>query len=234
MDIGGKELYDRLTAEVPLGSDAEAFVERFDRVLDEVIREASERYTSPPWKDTEKQLAVSASQAWAEIRSVATFAEHEIKLGLTHPELKTAIARQQYEEMTHYNIFQECFAKMGVPDILEQIPPEQNIMDFFQMCDNISPDPVEAVFACQFCTERGVLFYLGAVSEKPELHPVLKEGLVRINADEGFHVSIGRTAARILYKRGGEKARKRMFELAAQIVPIGLAGVQGACERAAS
>jgi hypothetical protein len=234
MLAAGKELYDRLCAEVPLGSNAEEFVEKFDQVLDEVIREASERYASPPWKNTDKQLAVCASQAWAEIRSVATFAEHEIKLGLSHPELKTAIARQQYEEMQHFNVFQECFAKMGAPDILEQIPPEQNIMDFFELCDNISPDAVEAVFACQFCTERGVLFYLGAVAEKPELHPVLKEGLVRINADEGFHVSIGRTAARILYKRGGEKARRRMFELAAEIVPIGLAGVQGACQRAAA
>lgn len=214
-------------ADFPLDLEAEEFISRLDERLDALVLAAARRGTADPWDTLEKQLVVGASQAWGETRSAETFARQIIKLGFNHPELKVAVARQLHEEMNHFAIFQDCFSKMGVKDILKEIPPEQHLMDFFDYCDRVSDDVIEMIFFCQFCTERGALHLFREIAKKPEVHPALRDAMRRINQDEPSHVSNGRMAARVLLSQGGIEVRQRMIALATQSLPFTLGSMEG-------
>jgi hypothetical protein len=216
-----------ILADIPTDLSAEEFIGEFDRRLDRAVLDAAKRATADPWDTLGKQLIVGASQAWGETRSAETFARQILKLRFDHPELKAAVGRQLHEEMNHFMIFQDCFNRMGVKDILKEIPPEQHLMDFFDYCDHVSDDILESIFFCQFCTERGALHLFREIAKKPEVHPELRSAMTKINQDEPFHVSIGRMAARALLCRKGEGVRRRMIALATESLPFTLGSMEG-------
>ena len=99
-------------------------------------------------------------------------------------------------------------------------------MKMFEFCDHVSKDPREMVFACQFVDERNAIYLFREYMSRTNLHPELKATLEKIIPDEYFHVSNGRTAARMLAKEGID-AQKRLLEIAGETLHYTITDILG-------
>jgi hypothetical protein len=203
-------------ADISPEGDAGQLVKRLDDRIQGILQEGVDRFFQP--LDTiEKQLEMCYFNAWGEIRSVDTFARQIMGLGANHVELKRGLCRQIHEEIEHFKLYRECGLRMGGVDMMTLAPPRASI-EMFDYCDAVSPDSLESVLSCQFCTEKGaVVWFKAALAKSPNMHPDFKAVIEQIMPDEYFHVSNGRAAALILANQGEEK-RVRLVRLCSDAV----------------
>jgi hypothetical protein len=194
------------------------FVQKIEEILDEIYIEAARSsIMDPAWEGPECLLQSCAWTGWGEYRSSDTFARQVMKLDTSQTMLKEMVARQTYDEMHHFFLYRDCIQKMSSKDLCE-MPKPPALFAMFDLYDTISDDVVEAIFADQFCSEKGAVHLFTAQLEKGRrMSPEYTETIQKILPDEYFHASIGRTAARILACRG-EAERQRMLDLASTML----------------
>jgi hypothetical protein len=213
-------------------SDPKSFVAAMDQRLDGILSQmVKKNLTDFPWNTVEKQIKACTFNAWGEIRSADTFARQISRLGSDHPHLKLRVSKQLHDEMRHFFLYRDCAIAMGGPDILETEPVEA-FMKMFDYCDQVSDDPLELIFNCQFCCEKWAVFLFTQSFTKFELQGVFKQTLKELLNDEHFHVANGREAALLLAERG-EGERKRMVEIAEAMMAVNDAAQSGGGERIA-
>jgi hypothetical protein len=119
--------------------------------------------------------------------------------------------------MRHFILYRDCAIKLGGEDVLETSSEKiaGSLMRMFDFCDGVSDDPREMVFACQFVDERNAISLFREYMSRTNLHPEFQTTLEKIIPDEYFHVSNGRTAARML-AREGKNAQQRLLEIAGE------------------
>jgi hypothetical protein len=195
-----------------------AFVQKIEETLDTIYTEAARSSISDPsWEAVECLVQSCAWTGWGEYRSSETFARQVIRLGTDFAVLKEMVARQTHDEMRHFFLYRECIQKMSGKDLLT-MPKPPALFAMFDLYDTISDDVVEAIFADQFCSEKGAVHLFTAQLQKGRpMSSQYTETIQKILPDEYFHASIGRNAAKILASRG-EAERERMLDLASAML----------------
>jgi hypothetical protein len=214
-------------ADVRVGSDPNQFVADLDRILDETLSEGVQRLIGPgSWDTVEKQINACYFNAWGEIRSTDTFAREIETMGRRYPSFKLGVARQLHDEMRHFFLYQDCAMRMGGEDVLRTDPDKiaHSLMGMFDFVDTFSDDARERAFVCQFINERYVIFLFRDSMLRYGVHPEFRKTLEAVIPDEYFHVSNGRTAARLLANEGS-KTQERVIELAAQTISQPIADI---------
>jgi hypothetical protein len=224
MKLPDKEtVYQGLFADLSTRGTPREVIKRLEERIEGILKENIDRYFQP--LDTmEKQLEMCYFNAWGELRSVDTFALQIKGLGTNQVDLKRGLCRQIHEEIEHFKFYRNCALKMGGRDVME-LPPPQVSLNMFDYCDSFS-DPLESIITCQFCTEKGAVFWFKAALETSDaLHPDFKATIEKIMPDEYFHVSNGRKAA-LIYAEQEEK-RDRLIRLCSDAVWITLSNIAG-------
>jgi hypothetical protein len=222
--------YTSCFSDLPVGVEAEEFIRVLDERLDQILQAAvKQNVTDQPWDTIEKQLQACYFNAWGEIRSADTFARQIRAMGSHFPVLKARVAKQLHDEMRHYFMYQDCAYKMGGVEVTST-PPVEPFLKMFDYCDEVSDDPREMVFTCQFNTEKFAIFLFKESMSKLSLHEEFQKALEQILPDEYFHVSNGRTAG-LMLAREGVKARERLLELAARTLAFTAGAIQGSGEQ---
>ena len=218
-------VYQMSFSDISPDTEPGQLVKRLDDRIQEILQEGVNRFFQP--LDTiEKQLDMCYFNAWGEIRSVDTFARQIMGLGANHVELKRGLCRQIHEEIEHFKLYRECAIRMGGQDMMTLPPPKASI-EMFDYCDQVSPDSLESVLSCQFCTEKGAIVWFKAALEKsPNMDPDFRAVIESIMPDEYFHVSNGRAAALILANQGEEK-RVRVVRLCSDAVWFTMQNIVG-------
>jgi hypothetical protein len=227
-----KRLKEDLFSDLPVGIDPSQFVANLDARLDEIIHGGvNEVAGKAPWNTIESQIFACYYSAWGETRSADTFALQVERMRNRYPVLKLGVSRQLHDEMRHFILYRDCALKLGGQDVLETDPDQiaGSLMRMFDFCDRFSDDPREMVFACQFVDERNAIYLFREYMSRTNLHPELQTTLEKIIPDEYFHVSNGRTAARMLAKEG-EKAQTRLLEIAGETLYYTITDIIGASE----
>jgi hypothetical protein len=215
---------------IDLRGEPKSFVAALDQRLDQILSGmVKKNLTDLPWDTVERQVTACIFNGWGEIRSADTFARQISRLGFDYPHLKLRVGKQLHDEMRHFFLYRDCAIKMGGPDIMETEPVEA-FMKMFDYCDQVSDDPLELIFNCQFCCEKWAVFLFTQSFTKFELQDVFKRTLKELLNDEHFHVANGREAALLLAERG-EGQRKRMIEIAEAMMAVNDAAQSGGGER---
>jgi hypothetical protein len=211
-----REKIRRDLAGLPQGNEPAEFVINLGQTLDGIYRESARRANaSGVWKKLESQLRLCTFNAWGEYRSVDTFARQILRLGYRYPELRLVVSQQMKDEMRHAALYRKAAIGMGGQDPF-LLPKPSDLFRMMDLYDTVSEDVIETIFSTQFCSESGAVVNFEEQATK-ELHCALAEVVKQILPDEHFHVSIGRTAARILAEEGG-RTRQKMLDLAALMV----------------
>jgi hypothetical protein len=227
-----KRLREDVFSDLPVGIDPSEFVANLDGRLNEIIQGGvKELVGTVPWNTIESQLFACYYSAWGETRSADTFAKQVEMMRNDYPILKLGVSRQIHDEMRHFVLYRDCALKMGGVDVLETSATEiaGSLMKMFDFCDQVSSDPREMVFACQFVDERNAIFLFRETMSRTNLHPEFRSTLERIIPDEYFHVSNGRTAARMLAKEG-EKAQRRLLDIGAKTLHYTITDIIGSSQ----
>ncbi|RMG51807.1 MAG: ferritin-like domain-containing protein [Acidobacteria bacterium] len=216
-------VFQMFFADLPTHGTARDVVKRLEERIEGILKENIGRHFQP--LDTlEKQLEMCYFNAWGELRSVDTFAQQIKALGTRHVDLKRGLCRQIHEEIEHFKYYRQCALQMGGQDMMNLPPPEVSLK-MFDYCDSFA-DPLESVITCQFCTEKGAVFWFRAALESSEaLHPDFKATIEKIMPDEYFHVSNGRRAA-LIYAEQKDK-RDRLIRLCSDAVWITMNNIAG-------
>jgi hypothetical protein len=214
-------------SDVRVGSHPDQFVADLDRILDATLSEGVQKLIGPgSWDTVEKQINACYFNAWGEIRSADTFARQIEKMGCRYPSFKLGVARQLHDEMRHFYLYRDCAIAMGGEDVLKTDSDKiaHSLMAMFDFVDTFSDDPRERAFVCQFVNERYVIFLFRDSMLRYGVHPEFRKTLEAVIPDEYFHVSNGRTAARLLAKEGN-RAQERLVELAAETISQPIADI---------
>jgi hypothetical protein len=209
---------ERYLSHISVNADPVAFVDGIEKALDEIyVAAARSSISDPAWEAVECLVQSCAWTGWGEYRSADTFARQVLKLDADLAVLKEMVARQTHDEMRHFFLYRDCIQKMSGKE-LRTMPRPPALFAMFDLYDTISDDVVEAIFADQFCSEKGAVHLFTAQLEKGKrMNAEYTETIQKILPDEYFHASIGRTAARILASRG-EAERERMLDLASTML----------------
>jgi hypothetical protein len=213
-----RRLKEDLFSDLPVGIDPSEFVANMDSRLNDVLQEGVKELVGlVPWDTIESQIFACYYSAWGETRSADTFSRQVEMMRNDYPVLKLGVSRQIHDEMRHFVLYRDCAMKLGGKDVLETRAEEiaGSLMRMFDFCDGVSKDPREMVFACQFVDERNAIFLFREYMSRTNLHPEFLSTLEKIIPDEYFHVSNGRTAARMLAKEGAS-AQERLLEIASE------------------
>jgi hypothetical protein len=214
-------------ADVRVGSDPDLFVADLERILDGTLSEGVQKLIGPgSWDTVGKQINACYFNAWGEIRSATTFARQIEKIGFRYPSFKLGVARQLHDEMRHFYLYRDCAIAMGGEDVLKTDSDKiaHSLMEMFDFVDTFSDDPRERAFVCQFVNERYVIFLFRDSMLRYGLHPEFRKTLEAVIPDEYFHVSNGRTAARLLAHEGPRR-QGQMLELTAQTISQPIADI---------
>ncbi|GBC82751.1 hypothetical protein HRbin10_01883 [bacterium HR10] len=208
--------------DIPVGIDPHRFVALLDKRISEILEAWVDAYlTSGALETREQQLQLVYLSAWGELRSVDTFARQVERMGyaLEYPELKLGVCRQLHDEMRHFKIYRDLALRMGGEDVLSQ-SPHPSFTYQFDYCDQVSEDPLELIFNCQFCCEKWAIPLFTNLAKKAYTNEDLRETLTReILPDEYFHIANGRLAARYLARRG-DAQQDRMLDIAAAMMGV--------------
>ncbi|RMG47184.1 MAG: hypothetical protein D6723_16375 [Acidobacteria bacterium] len=214
--------------DIPIDIEPNDFVKRLDVRISEILEGWVDEYlTSGALESPEAQLHLVYLSGWGELRSVDTFARQIEKMGyaVDYPELKLGVCRQLHDEMRHFKLYRSLALKMGGEDLLAQ-QPHPSFTYQFDYCDQVSEDPLELVFNCQFCCEKWAVPLFTNLAKKAYTNKSLSRLLTEeILPDEYFHIANGRLAARLLAKRG-EEQRDRMLDIAAAMMGVNQKAIQ--------
>ncbi len=208
--------------DIPVDIEPNRFVALLDKRISEILEQWVEAYlTGGALETPEAQLHLIYLSGWGELRSVDTFARQVEKMGyaLDYPELKLGVCRQLHDEMRHFKIYRNLALRMGGQDILSQ-KPHPSFAYQFDYCDQVSDDPLELIFNCQFCCEKWAVPLFTNLAKKAYTNEDLRQTLANeVLPDEHFHIANGRLAARYLAKRGAEQ-QDRMLNIAAAMMGV--------------